>query len=117
MSRRDFKPAPRLRLGHWLPAILTGAINLLIPALLITAQRTAEKREAFEAAIEARGAAIGPDCARELSEDLCLCADFDNQRQATEYVAALTALGRPPRRRFGLYTDGSDRPCAHLPNE
>lgn len=116
-TRRRRRGAARLRLGHWLPAILTGALTLAIPALYVSALRTAEKTKAREAAIHAQAAAIGPACAADLSQDLCLCADFETRDQAEAYVAALTALGRPPKRRFGLYTDASDRPCAHLPEQ
>ncbi|MEM9725921.1 MAG: hypothetical protein AAF909_10710 [Pseudomonadota bacterium] len=114
-ERNRRPPAPRLRLGHWLPSILTGGITLLIPALLITAERIEARRLAQEAAIAAEAADLGPDCARDLSDDLCLCKDFDTQAQAVAYVSALEALGRAPRGRFGLFTDDSDTPCAHLP--
>lgn len=92
-------------------------ITLSIPAFMLSAQRTAEKLEAARAEATARAAEIGAACAKDLAADLCLCSDFKTQDEAQIYVNALAALGRPPKRRFGLFTDGSDRPCAHLPNE
>lgn len=105
-------PAPRLRLGAYLPALLTGAINLTIPAVLFSTQMAHDRVRSAEQAYLARVAETGPPCALDLSNDNCLCSDFSTQAEAIAYVQALR---QPPKARFGLYTDGSDLPCGHLP--
>lgn len=114
--RRSVPPPRRLRLGGWLGPILSGGLTLAIPAVLITAQVTAEKNRAVEAAIRAEMAVLGPACAKRPELELCICADFETRAQARAYVAAQTRLrGAPPDRRFGLFTDATEDPCAHLP--
>lgn len=105
-------PAPRLRLGGFFPALLTAAINLAIPAVLFTVQSADRNGRAEQADYLARIAETGPPCALDLSNDNCLCSDFKTQAEAIAYVKALR---HPPSARFGLYTDDSDIPCAHLP--